>query len=77
MALPDIKKNKFWLWKAYCRTTGQLVDWECGRRDAAKLNNLLERLKRLNVSVYFADNWEAYAELIPHLQDFESMGRLK
>jgi len=26
---------------------------------------MLNRLARLNVSVYFADHWEAYAELIP------------
>jgi insertion element IS1 protein InsB len=26
---------------------------------------LLERLKRLKVTVFFADNWESYAELIP------------
>ncbi|MDR0373594.1 MAG: IS1 family transposase, partial [Nitrososphaerota archaeon] len=26
---------------------------------------MLGRLKRLNVSVFFADSWEAYAELIP------------
>jgi insertion element IS1 protein InsB len=59
------QKNKLWVWKAYCRTTGQLVDWECGRRDAATLSKLLKRLERLNVKVYFADQWEAYAELIP------------
>jgi insertion element IS1 protein InsB len=26
---------------------------------------LLERLKRLEVVLFFTDNWEAYAELIP------------
>ena len=26
---------------------------------------MLERLKQWNVSVYFSDRWEAYAELIP------------
>ncbi|MDR2699732.1 MAG: IS1 family transposase, partial [Nitrososphaerota archaeon] len=27
-----VQKNKVWFWKAYCRTTGELVDWECGNR---------------------------------------------
>jgi insertion element IS1 protein InsB len=26
---------------------------------------MLDRLQQLNVGVFFADNWEAYAELIP------------
>ena len=26
---------------------------------------MLGRLERLNVAIYFADHWEAYAELIP------------
>jgi len=26
---------------------------------------MLDRLQRLNVQIYFADHWEAYAELIP------------
>ena len=59
------KKNKCWIWKAYCRTSGQLVDWECGDRSGKTLKKLLKRLKRLKVVVFFADNWEAYAGLIP------------
>ena len=27
------KKNKLWIWKAYRRETGELIDWECGGRD--------------------------------------------
>ncbi len=26
---------------------------------------MLDRLERLNVTIYFADGWESYAELIP------------
>ncbi|MDR2527599.1 MAG: hypothetical protein LBD04_01090 [Synergistaceae bacterium] len=53
------------MWKAYCRTTVQLVDWERGDRSGKTLSKLLERLKRLEVVLLFTDNWEAYAELIP------------
>ena len=27
------KKNNLWIWKAYYRETGELIDWECGGRD--------------------------------------------
>ncbi|MDR2699912.1 MAG: IS1 family transposase, partial [Nitrososphaerota archaeon] len=60
-----LKKNKVWVWKAYCRTTGEFVDWGCGNRSAQTLKKMLERLQTLKVEVFFADNWEAYVELIP------------
>jgi insertion element IS1 protein InsB len=63
-ALSGVKKTKVWIWKAYCRTTGQLVDWKCGDRSAATLKKILVRLRRLNVSIFFTDRWEAYAESI-------------
>jgi IS1 family transposase len=58
------KKTKIWVWKAYCRTTGQLVDWECGDRSSKSLGKMLDRLTRLSVRIFFADRWQAYAELI-------------
>ena len=65
MALFGVKKTQVWIWKAYCRTTGQLIDWECGDRSSATLEEMLSRLRRFSVSIYFADGWKAYAELIP------------
>ena len=32
-----LKKNKLWIWKAFCRDTGELIACECGRRDKATL----------------------------------------
>ena len=65
MALSKKKSNKLWVWKAWDRATGRLLDWELGGRDRATLERLLERLKRWGVRLYCADGWEAYAELIP------------
>ena len=31
------KRQKLWIWKALDQDTGQLLDWECGRRDKATL----------------------------------------
>ena len=42
-----------------------MVDWECGNRDAATLSRLLERVERWGVRLDCADDWAAYAELIP------------
>ena len=59
------KANKLWVWKARDRATGRVVDWECGRRDAATLSRLLERVERWSPRLYCTDDWAAYAELIP------------
>ncbi len=64
MSETDIQ-DKLWVWKAWDRATGRLLDWELGGRDRATLERLLERLKRWGVRLYCADGWEAYAELIP------------
>ena len=58
------KTQKLWIWKAYDRTTGHLLDWECGGRDRATLQRLVERLKAWNVVVYYTDHWECYREVI-------------
>ena len=58
-------KNKLWIWKAYRRETGELIDWECGGRDRQTLKKLLDRLSKWNVELYCTDNWAAYAEEIP------------
>jgi len=59
------EKNKLWIWKALCRSTHRLFDWECGNRDNRALQQMHGRLQRWNVKVYFTDHWEAYAELVP------------
>ena len=58
------QKNKLWIWKAYRRETGELIDWECGGRDKQTLSKMLKRLSKWNVELYCSDNWSAYSELI-------------
>ena len=65
MAFYTVKKTKCWIWKAFCRSTGELIDWECGDRSTQTLWNLLARLEEFDVKVYFSDRWDGYAELIP------------
>ena len=53
------KRHKLWIWKALDRDTGQLLDWECGRRDKATLKKMVDRLAQ----------WEPRcASLTPYLK---------
>ena len=60
-----VQKNKVWIWKAYCRDTHQLIDWECGGRDNDTFAKLYERLKKCNMSVYFQTTGTLIEDLIP------------
>jgi insertion element IS1 protein InsB len=53
------------VWKAWDRASGRLVDWELGGRDKVTRARLIERLRRWGARLYCADEWAAYAELIP------------
>ena len=54
------KDNKVWIWKAYDRTTGRLVDWECGARDERTFRRLFERLACWKVRLFCSDNYVVY-----------------
>ena len=68
---PGSKKNKLWIWKAYRRETGELIDWGCGARDKATLSKLLERLSSLDAELYCTDNWAPYSEVIDEEKLFQ------
>lgn len=59
------KRQKLGIWKALDRDTGQLLDWECGRRDQATLKKLVDRLAQWEVQVYCTDKWGTDAAVIP------------
>ena len=58
------EKNKLWIWKTLSRDTGELIAWECGDRDKATLEKLIEKLENWNVKVYYTDDYQAYATVI-------------
>ncbi|MBY0431561.1 MAG: hypothetical protein K2Q10_10210 [Rhodospirillales bacterium] len=60
LRLPKRKSEKIWIWKAFCRDTEQLIDWECGARDPASLGRLLERPGKWNVRLFCADDYAPY-----------------
>ena len=50
--------------KMYCRTIGELMGWECEDRSAETLKKMLAPVATAKSPHFFADRWEAYAELI-------------
>lgn len=74
------KPQKLWIWLAYCRDTGQIVDWECGDRDQETLNKLLKRLADWKVTLYCTDNYVCYEQSLPvgkHYQGKDETHRLE
>ena len=65
VALPQKKSDKLRVWKARDRATGRLAGRQCGDRDRATLKRLLKRVRRWRARLYCADDWAAYADLIP------------
>jgi transposase-like protein len=47
------KRHKLWIWKALDHDTGQLLDWECGRRDKVTLKKMVDRLAQWDVQLYW------------------------
>jgi insertion element IS1 protein InsB len=54
------KANKLWIWTAFDRDSGRLIDWECGKRDQATFERLLSRLKRWHVRLFCTDDYIVY-----------------
>ncbi len=65
MALRRKKARKLWIWKAFERATGRLIEWECGDRDRATLDRLLARLEPWGVRLFCTDDWAAYDAALP------------
>jgi insertion element IS1 protein InsB len=65
VALCPKKVCKLWIWKALCRKTGRLIDWECGGRAQATLKRMWHRLRRWEPDVICADRSEVYPAVIP------------
>ena len=60
-----MSRHKLWIWKALDRDTGQLLDWEYGRRDKKTLKKMVERLAPWDVQLYGTDKGATSAAVIP------------
>src|SRR5215207_4155692 len=59
------KSRKLWIWKAFERGTGRLIDGECGGRDQGTLDRLLKRLERWGVRLFCTDAYAPDDEALP------------
>src|SRR5215207_8585687 len=59
------KSEPLWVWKAWDRASGRLVDGECGGRDKATCERLISRLTRWRTRLYCADDYAVYDVLLP------------
>lgn len=61
------RKNKVWLWLAVERATRRIVAWVLGCRGAATARRLWQALppRYQQHTVYYTDEWEAYAKVLP------------
>jgi insertion element IS1 protein InsB len=65
VALREKKPRKLWIWKAFERGTGRLIDWECGDRSQATLDRLLGRLEAWGVRLFCTDDHAPYDAALP------------
>jgi insertion element IS1 protein InsB len=60
-----VKKNKTWIIKAVDRLSGRTVAWVLGGRDAATFRRLYNKVKHLTDCVFYTDDWDAFAKILP------------
>ena len=65
MACYASKKRKVWIIKAVDRRTGRTIAWVLGGRDAATFQRLYDKVKHLTDCVFYTDNWDAFAQVLP------------
>lgn len=59
------QKKKLWVIKAVDRSTGRMVAWVLGRRDAGTFKRLYEKVKHLKNCIFYTDNWDAFSSVLP------------
>jgi insertion element IS1 protein InsB len=69
------KANKVWIWKAYDRATGRLVDWECGDRNEQTFQRLFHRLARWKLRLFCSDNDGVYPQVLPVGRHYQGKGQ--
>ncbi len=65
MAFYSIKKRQVWIIKAVDRSPGRTIAWVLGGRDAATFQRLDDKVKHLTNGIFYTDNWDAFAQVLP------------
>ncbi len=59
------KKNQCWLWLAYSPKHRRMLAFSLGRRTDETCRKLLVKLKPIQITRFYSDNWDSYQNLIP------------
>ncbi len=59
------KSNQRWTWYLIEKNTGLIIAWENGRRKDVVLQQLLDSVSHIPISVCYTDDWGAYSRLFP------------
>jgi insertion element IS1 protein InsB len=63
------KKDKnVWLLYAYCAESEEIPGFCMGKRSIKTIENLMVKLKELEVDFYCTDHWEAFRSVLPYYQ---------
>jgi len=65
VAFHTVKKAKLWLIKALDRCRRRTIAWVFGNRDSATFRRLYAKVSHLKNCIFYTDNWDAFAEVLP------------
>ncbi len=65
MASYKVKKNKLWIIKALDKSTGRTIAWELGKRDTKTFQRLYDKVKHLTKAIFYTNNWNVFAKILP------------
>jgi insertion element IS1 protein InsB len=65
VAFSGKKTQKLWIIKAVDRRSRRTIAWVTGRRDVATFKRLYDKVKHLKECVFFTDDWDAFAKVLP------------
>jgi IS1 family transposase len=59
------KKKKVWMLYAYAVAEDEVLAFTMGKRSAKTVENLLLKLKQLDIDYFLTDDWEAFKAVLP------------
>lgn len=62
------KQRKVWILYAYCTESKEILAVTMGRRNQARIRDLLKRLEGIQIDFYATDGWKEFAALLPYFQ---------
>jgi len=51
-----LNASKRWVWHAICKSSGKVLAFHIGKRNAASCKKLLAKLQGLKIGLFFVDN---------------------